>query len=91
MKRFLNVDYIPVLCTILLEYANVGQLIRMWAEHTAAGQSLQGWFSVAAALILFCVYYRKKKLTVPFWTTVFGVGMNATVWSTIIYFRYFTR
>lgn len=88
VKRW--IDYLPVASTVLLEWANVSQLIRMWTEHTAAGQSVLAWISVCLALVLFLIYYRAKGLTVPFWTTVFGVGMNSAVWMTVIYFRYLT-
>jgi uncharacterized protein with PQ loop repeat len=86
--RLLTVENIPIICTILLEWANVGQLHRMWTEHTAAGQSVPAWISVFAALSLFAFYYHKKGLRVPFYTTLFGVVMNLLVNLTVIYFRF---
>jgi uncharacterized protein with PQ loop repeat len=85
----LSVELLPVLSTVLLEWANIGQLIRMWTERTAAGQSLQAWVSVCLALLCFLVYYHKKGLRVPFWTTIIGVLMNIAVCSTVVYFRFF--
>ncbi len=80
----------PLLTVLLLEGANVQQLWRMWSEHTAAGQSLTGWLSVGIALLLWCNFYRVCCPTERFayWATVFGIGMNAAVSATVVWFRY---
>lgn len=79
----------PILTTLLLEGANVGQLWRMWTYHTAAGQSLLAWFEVFAALALWLNFYRVITPDQKFakWATGFGLCMNAAVWLTVIYFR----
>ena len=95
MSRFWNnpavVGKTPLLTTVLLEYANAGQLYRMWTERTAAGQSLWSWMSVGTALWLWCNFYRvccpKEKFALG--CTAFGVFMNGLVIATVIYFRYF--
>jgi hypothetical protein len=80
-----------LLTTLLLEYANVGQLYRMWTERTAAGQSLWSWLSVGCALVLWCNFYRVccPRERFALWATMFGVGMNLAVVLTVIWFRYF--
>jgi hypothetical protein len=44
------VSYTPIATTCLLETANLGQIVRMWTYHTAAGQSLTSWCCVNVAL-----------------------------------------
>lgn len=83
--------YAPVLATALLEYANVGQLWRMWTERTAAGQSVTSWFAVFLALACYNQFYR---VCVPdqkwaYRMNVLGMVMNLSVCLTVIYFRYF--
>ena len=80
----------PLATIVLLEHANIQQLIRMWSEGTAEGQSLWGWISVGFALALFINFYRvccpKEKFA--FWATVLGLGMNLLVILTVVWFRY---
>lgn len=76
--------------TFLLEGANIGQLHRMWTEHTAAGQSLWSWLSVGLALVIWCNYYRvicpQEKFA--FRCTCVGVFINTLVWLSVVYWRY---
>lgn len=80
----------PLVTTFLLEYANVGQLWRMWHEHTAAGQNLFSWMSVGLALWLWCNFYRvfNPEQKFALYCTMFGVFMNLLVILTVVYFRY---
>ncbi len=80
----------PLVTTLLLEYGNVGQLYRMWTEHTAAGQSLWSWLSVGLALVIWANYYHTlyPQHKWAFRCTCFGVLMNSLVWLTVFYFRY---
>lgn len=48
----------PVLTVGLLEGANVGQLWRMWTQHSALGQNVWSWLSVNIALWLWLNFYR---------------------------------
>ena len=79
----------PLLTTLLLEYANVGQLWRMWTHWTAAGQNLWSWMSVGVALWLWCNFYRlicpDQKFALR--CTQLGVLMNALVCLTVLFFR----
>lgn len=79
---------IPLITTLLLESANASQLVRMWREHSALGQSILGWSMVNLALILWFIYYRvmlpNQKL--PQYCTAFGIAMNAAVIGTAAYF-----
>jgi len=81
----------PLVTVFLLEFANVGQIYRMWHEHTAAGQNVTSWVSVLLALVLWLNFYRvccpKEKFA--FWATAVGIGMNMTVIGTVVRFRYF--
>jgi uncharacterized protein with PQ loop repeat len=79
----------PIVATILLEYANVGQLIRMWTYKTAAGQSLTAWFAVFLAL---CCYNQFYRIVTPeqIWArrmSFVGILMNSAVCLTVLYFR----
>lgn len=80
----------PLLTTFLLEGANVGQIKRMWTEHTAAGQSLVAWMMVWLALVLWFNFYRVITPEEKFakYCTLFGVCMNTMVILSVIYFRY---
>jgi hypothetical protein len=80
----------PIATVFFLESANVNQIIRMWTEHSAKGQSLIAWLCVSAALILWCNFYRvccpEQKWALR--TTLLGVFLNALVILSVIYFRY---
>lgn len=79
----------PILATALLEYANLGQIHRMWTQQTAAGQSLGSWAAVCAALVLYWNFYR---VVTPdqVWArrmSVVGISLNVLVCLTVVYFR----
>lgn len=80
----------PILAVMLLEWANVNQLYRMWTEWTAAGQSLWGWVSVWCALVLWINFYRvvTPEAKWAFRGTALGICMNTCVIVTVIFFRY---
>jgi hypothetical protein len=80
----------PILTVFLLEGANIGQIIRMWTERSALGQSLVSWLSVNLALWLWLNFYR---VMLPeerwaFWATAAGIGLNTGVCLSVAYFRY---
>lgn len=85
------VDKFPLGTTVLLEGANAAQLIRMWTEKSALGQSVIGWSLVWLALVMWFTYYwvtvPEKKL--PRYCTGFGILVNSSVVLTVIYFRSF--
>jgi hypothetical protein len=81
----------PMLTVALLEYANIGQLWRMWREQSALGQNVWSWIAVNAALWLWLNYYR---VIVPGGlrstaarATMVGIALNGAVIATVIYFR----
>jgi uncharacterized protein with PQ loop repeat len=84
------VSLTPLLTTCLFETANVGQLIRMWTERTAAGQSVPSWLLVNIGLWLWLNFYRVKTPgeKIAILATKIGIVMNASVLLTAIYFRY---
>jgi hypothetical protein len=85
-----RVKFTPIVTTGLLEAANLNQLIRMWGEHSARGQSLQGWVCVGLALALWWNWYRVMVPGDRFARrcTAFGILMNALVVLSVIWFRY---
>jgi hypothetical protein len=80
----------PLATTFLLEYANAGQLVRMWSEQSALGQSLWSWLSVGLALALWWNFYRVMLPGDRFARrcTAFGLVMNAAVCFSVAWFRY---
>ena len=80
----------PLLAVALLEIANVNQLLRMWSEGTAAGQSLLGWVTVHLALWLWWNFYRvlTPNESFAYWGTALGIVMNGMVILTVLYFRF---
>lgn len=80
----------PILTTLLLESANVGQIARMWTHRTAAGQSISSWVCVNLALWLWANFYR---VITPeqLWarrTIKVGIALNSAVILSAIWFRY---
>jgi hypothetical protein len=80
----------PVLTTCIFESANAGQLWQMWAERTAAGQSIFSWVLVNVGLWLWLNFYNVKTPGERFaiWATRIGICFNMTVILTTVYFRY---
>ncbi len=81
----------PIATTLLLEYANVGQLWRMWHVHSALGQNVWSWAAVNAALWLWLNFYR---VIVPGGmhsfaarATMVGIVLNGAVIASVVYFR----
>lgn len=83
------VQYTPLITTALLEYANVGQLYRMWTTWTAAGQELTSWIAVNIALVLWLNFYfvitPDKKWAIR--GTLFGICLNFLVICSVYFFR----
>jgi len=80
----------PIATVFLLEAANVGQIIRMWTERSALGQSVWSWVSVNLALWLWWNFYRvitPKEL----WArraTAIGIALNSVVIASVVWFRF---
>lgn len=81
----------PIVTTLLLEGASIGQLIQMWTTRTAEGQSLWAWLAVEFALLLWFNWYRlfTPDQIIARYTCAFGLVMNFFVILTVIWFRYF--
>jgi hypothetical protein len=82
------VSYTPILTTLLLEYANAGQLWRMWHVHSALGQNVWSWLSVNVALWLWLNWYRvftPQSWAIP--ATCVGICINGLLIATVFYFR----
>lgn len=81
----------PIITTLLLEYANLGQLWRMWSEHSALGQNIWSWLAVHVALWAWWNFYRvmlpDDKLAK--YMTALGIFLNGLVVFSVAYFRYF--
>jgi hypothetical protein len=80
----------PIITTLLLEYANVGQLLRMWTVRSALGQNLYSWIAVQIALWLWLNFYITMLPEAKFakWATIAGITLNLAVVLTVAYFRY---
>lgn len=76
-----------VLATILLELANIQQLIEVWTKHSSLGHSIGGWLCVNAALLLWINYYRVKQLKVAMWSTLGGWVLNTSLILSVIYWK----
>ena len=48
----------PLVTAILVESANISQLLRIWREGSSTGQSLLAWICVGIALLLRWNFYR---------------------------------
>lgn len=84
------VDKTPIVSVLLLEVANIGQLWRMWTEHSAAGQSLFSWVSVHVALWLWLNFYSVFNPSNR-WAirgTQLGLLLNGAVILSVIYWRW---
>jgi hypothetical protein len=83
----------PLLTTLLLEWANVGQLWRMWTVKSALGQNVWSWLCVHLALWLWLNFYivimpPSKGRTLAVTGTTVGIVLNGAVVLTVAYFRY---
>lgn len=89
-ERFLLAT--PFLTTLLLENGNIQQLLQMWTERTAEGQSLLGWISVQIALLLWFNFYGNKlegsSRKTALLATAVGCVFNFSVILSVVYFRY---
>ena len=85
------VAWSPVITTGLFETANAGQVVRMWAQHTSAGQSLSSWICVNIALFIWANYYRviTPEQRVVQTTIKIGITLNLFVIFSVVWFRYF--
>lgn len=86
------VEKTPMLVALCAEYANAGQLWRMWHEHSALGQNIWSWIAVHATLWLWLNY---DLVIVPggskswaFRATALGLVLNTLVILTVGYFRW---
>lgn len=94
MMRFLSdpkwVARTPLVTVCLLESANVGQLYRMWTQHSALGQNVWSWLMVNVALWLWGNFYRVLTPTAvwAYWANRVGIALNSAVVLTVAYFRW---
>jgi hypothetical protein len=87
------IPWTPMVTTVLLEYANAGQLWRMWYVSSALGQNVWSWLAVHAALWLWFNFYRVtmpqgKARTLALLGTGVGIALNGAVVLTVAWFRY---
>lgn len=86
----------PLITVGLFETANLGQIVRIWTHHTAAGQNLTSWFEVNVALWLWANFYRVMSKAGPMqarqfrfarWTLKIGIVLNTALILSVAYFR----
>lgn len=80
----------PIITTILLEGASVGQIVRMFSEHSAKGQNVWSWLSIDLALLLWWNWYRvmTPEDKIAKLSTVVGMTITTAVVLTVVYFRW---
>lgn len=79
----------PIVTVILLEFANIGQIINIIKEKSSTDHSLVSWILVCLALILWLNFYRVicPEQKIAFYSTLVGIFINLSLIFTIIYFR----
>lgn len=84
------VKHSPIFSGVVFEYANISQIIRMWTEHTAAGQSLTAWIAVFFGLALYSNFYRVFLPEQVIARVINGMGLlaNLAVIVSVIWFRF---
>lgn len=81
----------PIATSLLLDGGAIGQIVRMWRERSALGQSLTSWLAVILALLLWANFYR---VITPdqFWaraTILLSIALNVGIVASIIWWRHF--
>lgn len=73
-----------------MEIAVVGQMIRMFREHSALGQEPISWGLVTLGLVGWVLWYTRMtpEHKVPRYSAMIGCAMNFTGFLTVCYFRY---
>jgi len=100
VKKILNVlnnpkivTLTPIICSFLFEYANIGQIARIWSEHTAAGHNLFSWIVINISLWLYLNFYRvcapKEKFAM--WVTFINIICNNGLIFSIVWWRYIVK
>lgn len=85
MTKARVIDSLPMLASVLIEAGNLGQLYRMWTQHSALGQNVWSYVAVLAALIMWLLYYRfRLGRTLAYYVTWIAVFMMAAIIVTII-------
>lgn len=87
MKKL--IPRIPLVTSFIFATAYVAQVVRMWTERSALGQSVFGWIQVGVALVLFYVYYREMlpDQKIPQYCTLFEIALVLGIIGTTITFR----
>jgi uncharacterized membrane protein YbaN (DUF454 family) len=80
----------PIVTSILIDGGAIGQIVRMWSEKTAEGQSLISWAAVLMALVLWANFYRvitpdQKWARI---TILISIFLNIGVVGSVILWRY---
>lgn len=80
----------PIVTSLLLDGGAIGQIVRMWREQSARGQSLTSWLAVILALTLWANFYR---VITPnqFWaraTILLSIALNVGIVTSIVWWRY---
>lgn len=80
--------YFPVLATILIELAGVGQMIRMFQVESSEGQNPFSYVLLIAALVLWERFYaiRTPNEIPAIWTARVSIIINVIVLATVLYF-----
>lgn len=80
----------PIATSLLLDGGAIGQIIRMWREKSALGQSLLSWMAVILALVLWANFYRVITPT-QYWarlTILLSIALNVGIVASIVWWRF---
>jgi uncharacterized protein with PQ loop repeat len=81
--------YFPVLATILIELASIGQIVQMYREQSSVGHNPLSWTLLVVALILWERFYTicTPNERPAIWTARVSVLMYIFVLGSVLYFR----
>lgn len=87
MRRL--IPRIPLVTSFIFATAYIAQMVRMWTQRSALGQSVFGWIQVGIALVLFYIYYSEMlpNEKIPKYCTVFEIALVLGIIGTTILFR----
>ena len=90
MQKIDLVSKTPLIATSIFMVADSSQIVRMFSEGSAKGQSLWGWLSIIIALSMYAIFFRVKTPNerLAFWCTVANVIVVSFIAITVVYFRY---
>lgn len=81
--------WLPIVAGMLASVSYFSHIVRMWAYHTAAGQSLIGWIAISIDLGLWFAYYKicLPAETFAKWTTATLMVLAIIASASVLWWR----